>query len=404
MKTYSNYIFFILIWSCSAVIAQVQVETITDEIAASGGLTLGPDGKLYIANFGESLDNGRGTEVWQLDFSNTNSLTIFATGLLGASGNDFDSQGNLFQSNIAAGDVRKIDPNGRVTTFTGAGISCNVGVNIDADDNLYVCNCCGTFGNTIRKITPTGASTVFANGGLFACPNGITRDMDNNLYVSNFGNGNIVKITPTGQTSLLASTPGTPGIASASNGHITYSSLENVLYVASHGSHKIYKLTLDGQLTVLAGSGQRGNTDGVALQASFSRPNGLALSITEDTLFVNSSVPTTDSGGRPLNPSVIRMITGLRNPSSTTAPALPPVELSYSLVSNELIIRGTYTNEIELRLVSAAGQVFYVQNLSSGVVEEARLNIPIDMPSGIYWCQLSDQARSVVTSKIAVFH
>ncbi len=291
--------------------AQVQVQTITNQFDGSGGLNIGQDGLLYIANFGKSLDNADGTQVWTLDYKNGGQPQLFASGLSGASGNDFDSQGNLFQSNIRTGTVSKITSGGTVSFFASNGISCNVGINIDSDDNLYVCNCCAAYGNTIRKVTASGVSTLFASSIMLNCPNGITRDNNGNLYVSNFGDGRVLKITPTGAVSTLATIPG------GSNGHIIYSSVQDVLYVASHGSHKIYKLTLDGTRFDLAGSGIRGNDDGLAAVATFSRPNGLALSVTQDTLFVNSSIPVTDVGGRPLNPSVIRMITGLNSINAT---------------------------------------------------------------------------------------
>ncbi len=295
--------------------SQVHVSTLVEEIDASGGVKVNASGELFVADFGESLDNANGTNVHRI--TPDGQVMLFASGLSGASGNDFDSQGNLFQSSIGAGTVSKITPEGDVSTFVSAGISCNVGIAIDAEDNLYVCNCCGANGNTIRKVSPEGTSTLFASGNnIFSCPNGITFDGDGNLYVSNFSNGHIVKILPDGSPSIFATTPGTFNSA-ASNGHITYSPIENVLYVASHGSHRIYRLDLEGNLEVFAGTSERGNQDGPALEATFSRPNGLAVSLSGDTLFVNSSIPVTNAGGRPLNPSKIRMITGLLSPTNT---------------------------------------------------------------------------------------
>ena len=280
--TGSCTIVFMLTMSCVPVVAQqLMVETITEEFDGSGGVNVGEDGKLYVANFGESLDNGLGTEVWVIDYKNGGQPELFASGLLGASGNDFDSEGNLFQSSIAGGTVTRIDQNGSTSLFASSGITCNVGINIDSEDNLYICNCCGANGNTIRKVTKEGVSTLFSSSNLFFCPNGITRDKNDNLYVSNFSNGNVIKIDPNGNASLLAITPGITGVSGPSNGHITYSEKEDVLYVASHGSHRIYKLTLDGQLSVLIGTGQRGNTDGDVSVATFSRPNGPDSTVSE---------------------------------------------------------------------------------------------------------------------------
>ncbi len=286
--------------------AQIKVETLTSAFSGSGGVKLDTLGNVYIADFGRSLDNGANGTIISI-FNKKDGLKVFARGFQGASGNAFDSQGNLFQSNISGNFVSKVTPDGQVTTFTASGITCPVGVAIDKEDNLYVCNCCGTQGNTIRKVTPNGTSTLFASSSLFSCPNGITFDDEGMLYVSNFGNGRVLTIDPNGRVSTLATVPG------GNNGHLTYSAAHDALFVASHGSSKIYKLTKGGQLSEIAGSGVRGNRDGDASMATFSRPNGIAMTPDGDTLYVNSSVPTTDVGGRTLNPSLLRMVTGLNS-------------------------------------------------------------------------------------------
>ena len=100
----------------------------------------------------------------QLDIDD---LSVFSTGHFGASGNDFDSHGNLFQSSIAMNLVSKVTPSGDRNTFSNVGFSSPVGIAIDEDDNLYVCNC---FNNTLRKVTPAGVSTEFSNSPMLSCP------------------------------------------------------------------------------------------------------------------------------------------------------------------------------------------------------------------------------------------
>ncbi len=396
MLSIKKTIIFIGILFTIPIYAQVMVETITGEFDGSGGLNMGRDGKLYVANFGESLDNGAGTEVWRVDYKNEGQPVLFAAGLNGASGNDFDSDGNLFQSSIAAGTVSKINPEGNVSFFASNGISCNVGINIDAEDNLYVCNCCGSNGNTIRKVTKDGISSVFSSSSLFLCPNGITRDNDDNLYVSNFSNGNVVKIDPNGQASLLGITPGISGVSAPSNGHIIYSEKESVLYVASHGSHQIYRLTLDGELTVLAGTGQRGNKDGSAGEATFSRPNGLALSVTEDTLFVNSSIPVTDANGRPLNPSVIRMITGLRGITSLSITPTFNYSIYYDSSSRRIKLSdlSLYHQNLEVTLYTQDGKNILKEFVQVNI-GNTEIVVPMNISDGLYFISVkSSEGRA----------
>lgn len=56
-------------------------------------------------------------------------------------------------------------------------------------------------------------------------------------------------------------------------------------------SHELYRISLSGNVEVFAGSGIGGSTDGVAAQARFFNPNGLAASPDGETLYL------TESGG-----------------------------------------------------------------------------------------------------------
>lgn len=294
--------------------AQVSISTITNQFNGSGGLSLDSLGNLYIGDFGDFLSagdlDGLPNNVWKMDKSG--NLSMFSTGFIGASGNDFDNNGILYQSDIGANQIFKI-VNGVRTFVTSTGISAPVGIVFDSQDNFFVCNCGN---NTIRKVTPSGTSTLFASGTIFQCPNGITVDENDNLYVSNFSNGSIIKITSSGTTSLLNSTPG-GSTSGPSNGHLDYHQATKSLYIASHGSNRIYKIHLDtpSVLKPVAGSGIRGNTNGSATTARFSRPNGVAITLTGDSIYINSAIPLTNTPNNPLNPQVIRLITGLQSGS-----------------------------------------------------------------------------------------
>ena len=342
--------------------SQIKVETLIDNINASGGVKLF-EGKIYIANFGSSLENGTGAEIYESD--KQGNYELFATGFNGASGNVFDQDGNLYQSSISGGFISKVSRDGSSSFLTSQLISCNVGVTIDKQDNLYICNCCGQYQNTITKVSSNGVSSLFSSSPLFNCPNGITIDNEDNLYVSNFGNGNIIKVTPDGNASLLAVTSGIGN--AASNGHIVYSNIEDLLYVASHGANSIYKLTKQGELTLLVGTGQRGNTDGDITMATFSRPNGIALNETGDTMYINSSIPTIDTpGSRPLNPSKLRMITGFNTTSSVNDPNSIPSILVYPNPSNGeffLNFSDLTSSKIRLKLFNLSGDKMWQKEI-----------------------------------------
>lgn len=272
------------------------VETIVALDAGTGGVEVDPDGNIYVADFGTQLSGGTaGTSVYRV--TPTGEVSVFATGLSGASGNAFDSQGNLLQSNIAASTISRIAPDGTVETLaSGGGLAGPVGIAVGAGDTLYVASCNN---DTIQRVSPDGAVTEFSSGGLFNCPNGIALADDGNFYVANFGGGNVVRVSPAGAASLLVTLP------TNNLGHVT--AANGVLYVVSRGTHQIWEVTLAGATRVLAGTGARGRRDGAAPDATLSFPNDIGVSPDGSVLYFNDVDPGT-SGTNVISPSWLRAL------------------------------------------------------------------------------------------------
>jgi sugar lactone lactonase YvrE len=386
--------------------AQIQVTTVSSEIKGSGGLSLDENGNLIIADFGDFLSvvdpDGLPNDIHIMDPDF--NITQYSTGFIGASGNDFDSNGVLFQSDIRASAIYKII--GGVRTFvTSTGIVAPVGIVFDSQDNFYVCNCGN---NTIRKVTPGGVSTDFAPSGLYQCPNGITVDEDDNLYVSNFNNGNIIKITPAGDASVLNSTPG-GSTGGASNGHLDYFEPTRTLFIASHGSNQIYMMSIDdpSDLVVIAGSGLRGNADGDASTASFSRPNGVAVTKTGDSIYINSAVPVTNIPNGPLNPQLIRLVTGVNSILSVNEteeysdlivfpnPATDRFTLEVSL-SNEYL-------ELNIKIYDIQGRILKERTRinTQGMQIKETMEVS-ELSSGNYFYSLNDGNKQLLNGKIII--
>jgi len=385
--------FIILCVLCTTMYAQVTVSTITTDFKGSGGLSLDNDGNLYIGDFGDFLGmpdtDGQPNHVMKLDTDL--NLTQYSTGFVGASGNDFDSNGILYQSDIRDNAIYKII--GGIRTFvTSTGIVSPVGIVFDSNDNFYVCNCGD---GTIRKVTPSGISTQFASGGMFACPNGITVDENDNLYVSNFSNTNIVKITPTGVTSILGNT-------TAGNGHLDYDENSRNLYIASYSGQQIFSLNIDtSEIQVIAGTGVRGNDDGLGSNATFSTPNGVAVSKTGDSIYINCAVPLT---GVFINPQIVRLITGLTlsideyAESSFNVKAYPTP--TFDMITVEANLYSEYSNLV-LNVYDLSGRLLLEKK--DIILKENHLNETIDISNfrtGTYLYSVNEASIQLFNGKI----
>ena len=292
-----------------------QVSTLdlsVDTLNASGGMIMGPGGLLYVSNFVRidfsSAPGNVGSEIYRVNPAD-GSVELFADGFNGPFAMAFNHNGDLLVTNWHFGTVDEVSPAGGVSGFgTPGGIAS--GIAVAADSSVLVAKCEPPADRGIVRFPP--GSSIFAEfidtSGI-GCPLGLAFDEEGNLYVSFRGTpsvgGVIRKYGPDG--SDLGVVASLAEILSFLN-HIVYSPAANALYVTATLDHRVWKITLDGTVSVLAGSGFPGTADGAGTSASLTRPNGLALSVTGDTLYVNQTLSETSA-----NPNSIRMITGVLN-------------------------------------------------------------------------------------------
>jgi serine/threonine protein kinase/sugar lactone lactonase YvrE len=157
------------------------------------------------------------------------------------------------------------------------------GIAIDNAGNLYVAD---TGNNTIRKITTNDVVTTLAGlagapGALdgtgsaarFIAPQGIAVDNSDNLYVAEFVNNTVRKITPGGAVSLLAGSVQIPG---SENGRGASAHFRNPwalaadqhgnVFVSDNGNFSLRKISPDG--VVITSADSFGNPRGVAVDAA----------------------------------------------------------------------------------------------------------------------------------------
>ena len=212
-----------------------------------------------------------------------------------------DTDGNVYAT--IDHTIQKITPDGTISLLAGSdtygyadgqGASAQFyfpfSIHVDNSGNVYVAD---LLNNAIRKITPDGVVSTLAGSGVdgdadgqgtnaqFSGPQGVAVDASGNVLVADSGNSKIRKISPNGNvTTVAGSTAGyndalgttaqflvPRGIAVSANGDI---------YVCDSSNFVVRRISPDGNVTTVAGS-SFGNLDGSGANAKFGYTLGIAL-------------------------------------------------------------------------------------------------------------------------------
>ena len=307
----------------------------------TGGVAVDLAGNLYIADTGShriykvSPDGQRltvaGSDCWvcapeeqlagdpRAGFSGDGGQAFNAL-LNSPSGLGIDAVGNLYIVDTGNERIRKISPDGIITTVAGngrrgfsgdGGQAINASLNlatpwgptaysgnvaVDAAGTLYIAD---TGNGRIRKVTPDGTITSLAH---FSDPFSVAVDLAGNLYIAentpHLG-GHVHKITSGGTITTIAGSRNEPvpgpfgpfgdgGLATDAwllfSTGVAVDAAGNV-YIADSGAHRIRKVDRERKITTVAGSGHPvftppdpilGEGGGYHVQGAFSGDGGLS--------------------------------------------------------------------------------------------------------------------------------
>jgi len=249
------------------------------------GVAVAADGTIYVADAGES------NRIRKISASG-NVTTLaggsegFADGV-GASASFntpsalvLGKDGNLYVADTGNNRIRKITPDGRVSTVAGDGTAGYVdgaaaqaqfngpiGLAISPGGDIYVAD---TYNDVIRMITTEGQVTTIAGGGtpgyadgeqkvaLFDTPSGIVVVEDSGLIVADTGNRRLRKISANGNVTTLP---------------VSGEELSRPIGLAFSHDHYLYVTELDEARVVQVAP------DGTArvIAAQFNQPTGIAI-------------------------------------------------------------------------------------------------------------------------------
>lgn len=221
------------------------------------------------------------------------------------------SDRSVYVLDSGSADIRRIAPDGTVSTVAGGGVDGlgdggdaraaelynPRGIALGPQNTLYIAD---TGNHRIRRVDADGTITTVAGGGVSLNDGGVATSArlvnptdvavapDGTLYIADSGHRRIRMVTPAGTISTVAGNGDTgtwkEGAAATSTAigrprAIAIDPTSGAVYFTERGQHRVARITAGGFLVTAAGTGRPGSTGdgGPAVTATLKGPRGVSI-------------------------------------------------------------------------------------------------------------------------------
>ncbi len=239
-----------------------------------------------------------------------------------------DRGGNLFIADQIDNRVRRVSPEGIITTVAGTGVQGFSGdggpatsaqlafpraLAVDSAGRLFILQLGrvrvvspgGTITTAVCCATPYGFSGdggSAASAGIFS-PSAVAVDCGGNLFITDTGNNRVRKVSPDGIINTVAGNGGLTNYdegvlgdgGPATGAQLRYpwsvaTANTGEVFIADTGNNRIRRVSRDGLITTLAGDGAQGfsGDNGPAVNAQLNGPIGLAADRAGNLFFIDA--------------------------------------------------------------------------------------------------------------------
>lgn len=226
----------------------------------------------------------------------------------------FDPSGNLYVADINNAAIRRITPEGIISTVAGTGVAGMSGdggpaiearfslraynLAVDSQGSLYIADASN---HRVRKVDRDGIVTTVAGTGTAGysgdggaatearlnTPTGVAVSPSGNLYIADLNNHRVRRVAQDGIIDTVVGTgargfDGDGGPASAALLNLPWHvavGADGALYIADNGNHRIRRVDPAGAISTVAGNGNPGyaGDGGAAVDAQLQGPIGVAV-------------------------------------------------------------------------------------------------------------------------------